>query len=90
MFYVSILDTLQETIETLKSLNTVLEDIESVFIVVSSHGYERANSSDLSVRCQDGQLISLYDIIGYFNNINMPALIGVPKVFIFQMCRSVT
>ncbi|KAJ8723026.1 hypothetical protein PYW07_004206 [Mythimna separata] len=79
--------TKSETIATLKQLNDVLVDIESVFTVVSSHGYERAHSSDLDVRCKDGQLISLYEIMDYFNNRNMPALIGVPKVFIFQMCR---
>lgn len=58
-----------------------------MFIVVSSHGYERPHSSDTDVRCKDGQLISLYDIMTYFDNRNMPALIGIPKVFIFQMCR---
>nr|AFX60235.1 caspase-5 [Spodoptera exigua] len=79
--------TKTETMETLKSLNNVLVNIESVFIVVSSHGYERPHSSDTDVRCKDGQLSSLYDIMTYFNNRNMPALIGVPKVFIFQMCR---
>nr|AFJ04535.1 caspase 5 [Spodoptera litura] len=79
--------TKAETMETLKSLNNVLVNIESVFIVVASHGYERPHSSDTDVRCKDGQLISLYDFMTYFNNRNMPALIGVPKVFIFQMCR---
>ncbi|XP_035436391.1 caspase Dronc isoform X1 [Spodoptera frugiperda] len=79
--------TKTETTETLKSLNNVLVDYETVFIVVSSHGYERPHSSDTDVRCKDGQLISLYDIMTYFDNRNMPALIGIPKVFIFQMCR---
>lgn len=76
--------TKTETTETLKSLNNVLVDYETVFIVVSSHGYERPHSSDTDVRCKDGQLISLYDIMTYFDNRNMPALIGIPKVFIFQ------
>uniref|UniRef100_A0A2A4IVH1 Caspase family p20 domain-containing protein n=1 Tax=Heliothis virescens TaxID=7102 RepID=A0A2A4IVH1_HELVI len=79
--------TMAETMETLKSLDAVLVDIESVFVVVSSHGYERAHSSDTDVRCKDGKLLRLMDIIDYFNNRNLPALIGVPKVFIFQMCR---
>lgn len=67
----------------------MLVDIESVFVVVSSHGYERPHLSDTDFRCTDGLLISLYEVVEYFNNHNMPALIGVPKVFIFQMCRSV-
>nr|XP_021194873.2 caspase Dronc [Helicoverpa armigera] len=79
--------TMAETTETLRSLDAVLVDIESVFVVVSSHGYERAHSSDTDVRCKDGKLMRLMDIIDYFNNRNLPALIGVPKVFIFQMCR---
>ncbi|XP_026742588.1 caspase Dronc [Trichoplusia ni] len=79
--------TKQQTLDTLKSLNDVLEGVESVFIVVSSHGYKRAHTSDTDVRCKDGKLISLYDIMTYFNNTEMPGLVGVPKVFIFQMCR---
>lgn len=73
----------------MKSLKNVLVGVESVFIVVSSHGYERAHTSDTELRCKDGKLLSLYDLMTYFDNTNMPGLIGVPKVFIFQMCRSV-
>lgn len=79
--------TLEETIMTLESLKEVLVDTESVFIVVSSHGYERSRTSDTDVRCSDGGLISLYRIIEYFNNKNLPRLAHVPKVFIFQICR---
>lgn len=79
--------TLEETKDTLKQLKDVLVNVESVFIVVSSHGYERSDTSDTDIRCSDGQLISLYQVIEYFSNKNLPDLIDIPKVFIFQICR---
>ncbi|XP_050665338.1 uncharacterized protein LOC126965661 isoform X2 [Leptidea sinapis] len=78
--------TREETVETLKSLKEVVVGAECVFIVVSSHGYERQYSSDTDIRCNDGRLITIYEIIEYFNNKNFPDLHGVPKVFIFQLC----
>nr|XP_026501424.1 caspase Dronc [Vanessa tameamea] len=79
--------TKSQTLETLKGLKEVVVGAECVFIVVSSHGYERPRSSDNDIRCKDGGLIAIRDIIDYFNNKNFPALQGVPKVFIFQLCR---
>ncbi|CAH3879511.1 caspase Dronc isoform X3 [Pieris brassicae] len=79
--------TRDETVTTLESLKKVIVGVECVFIVVSSHGYERKYSSDTDIRCKDGQLITIYEIIDYFNNKNFPALHGIPKVFIFQLCR---
>lgn len=79
----------QETEKTLNSLDKVLVDCESVFCVVSSHGYERARSSDTDVRCSDGGLLALRDLIAYFSNQRLPGLQHVPKVFIFQNCRFV-
>lgn len=71
-------------------LKEVLVDCESVFVVISSHGYERAHSSDTDVRCSDGGLLSLRHIISYFSNQCLPLLAHVPKVFIFQTCRYYT
>ncbi|CAF4843095.1 unnamed protein product [Pieris macdunnoughi] len=79
--------TRDETVTTLENLKKVIVGVECVFIVVSSHGYERKYSSDTDIRCKDGQLITIYEIIDYFNNKNFPALHGIPKVFIFQLCR---
>ncbi|KPJ12221.1 Caspase Nc [Papilio machaon] len=80
--------TKQETETTLKRLEEVLVGTECVFIVVSSHGYERApRSADTDIRCSDGHLLSFLDIVERFNNANLPALRGVPKVFISQLCR---
>ncbi|KAJ0180219.1 hypothetical protein K1T71_003623 [Dendrolimus kikuchii] len=79
--------TLEETKDTLKQLKQVLVNVESVFIVVSSHGYERSDTSDTDIRCSDGRLISLYQVIDYFSNRNLPNITDVPKVFIFQICR---
>ncbi|CAK1582377.1 unnamed protein product [Parnassius mnemosyne] len=80
--------TKPETEGTLKRLGEVLVGTECVFIVVSSHGYERApRSSDTDIRCSDGNLISFLDIVDRFSNANFPALRGVPKVFISQLCR---
>ncbi|XP_073944534.1 caspase Dronc-like isoform X2 [Choristoneura fumiferana] len=77
--------TKQETLTHMQHLP--LEGVESVFIVVSSHGYERAGSWETDIRCSDGGLLSTLDVVDRFNNTNCPALIGIPKVFIFQMCR---
>ncbi|XP_072943375.1 caspase Dronc-like isoform X2 [Epargyreus clarus] len=80
--------TQQATLDTLKSLRQV-EDVhaaECVFVVVSSHGHERAGLSDVDVCCYDGR-VSVYDFIDFFNNTNFPELQGKPKVFIFQICR---
>ncbi|RVE42113.1 hypothetical protein evm_013225 [Chilo suppressalis] len=79
--------TKDKTKETLKLLNQVLAGAECVFIVVSSHGYSRDNVSDVDFRCHDGKLMSIYEFLEYFNNEQLPALIGIPKVFIFQLCR---
>ncbi|XP_068629599.1 caspase Dronc [Battus philenor] len=80
--------TKEETETTLQRLEEVLVGTECVFIVVSSHGYEHApRSSDTDIRCSDGKLISFLDIIERFSNTNLPALRGVPKVFISQLCR---
>nr|BAL60586.1 Nedd2-like caspase [Lymantria dispar] len=77
----------EQTVDTLTVLRDVLVDVESVFIVVSSHGYERRGTADMDIRCSDGKLITFYKIMSYFNNNTMPKLIGIPKVFIFQTCR---
>ncbi|XP_038215445.1 caspase Dronc isoform X2 [Zerene cesonia] len=79
--------TLDETLKTLKYLKEVIVNVECVFIVVSSHGYERPATSDTDIRCSDGCLISSHEIIEHFSNKNFPALHGIPKVFIFQLCR---
>ncbi|KAL4704510.1 hypothetical protein ACJJTC_007629 [Scirpophaga incertulas] len=79
--------TEEKTVATLQSLNEVLSGTECVFIVVSSHGYPRPGSSDVDFRLHHGELMSVYKFLEYFNNENLPDLIGVPKVFIFQICR---
>ncbi|XP_028158305.1 caspase Dronc [Ostrinia furnacalis] len=81
--------TKKETVEVLESLktNSVIVEAGCVFVVVSSHGYARAHSSDNDFRCHDGTLMSTKDFLQYFNNLHLPALEGVPKVFIFQICR---
>ncbi|XP_013182333.1 PREDICTED: caspase Nc [Papilio xuthus] len=61
--------TKQETETTLKRLEEVLVGTECVFIVVSSHGYERApRSAETDIRCSDGHLLSFLDIVERFNN----------------------
>nr|AHH02584.1 caspase-5 [Plutella xylostella] len=82
------------TEDTLRNLK-VIKDLEKgstecVFILVSSHGYERTRTSDTDIRCSDGGLISILSIIEQFNNKNFPSLKDVPKVFIFQSCRGST
>ncbi|CAB3234798.1 unnamed protein product [Arctia plantaginis] len=79
--------TKEQTLNTLSSLEVVLEKAECVFLVVSSHGYERYGTSDIDIRCSDGQLISFLEIMTYFSNKSLPKLIGIPKVLIFQTCR---
>ncbi|XP_060810903.1 caspase Dronc [Amyelois transitella] len=77
----------EETMDSLRNLPSTLEGAKCVFVVVSSHGYDRHGSSDNDFRCSDGRLISLYDFIEHFSNKALPQLKGVPKVFIFQTCR---
>ncbi|CAH2226418.1 jg26693, partial [Pararge aegeria aegeria] len=79
--------TRSETLDTLKFLKRVIVDTECVFVVVSSHGYELTGSSDNDIRCHDGKLIRISEIVDHFNNKNFPALRDIPKVFIFQLCR---
>lgn len=68
----------------------MLAGYECVFLVVSSHGHERRYSSDTDIRCSDGKFISLYAIVDYFNNRKLPNFTDLPKVFIFQACRSLS
>ncbi|XP_053625595.1 caspase-6-like isoform X2 [Plodia interpunctella] len=77
----------EETMASLRELRSTLAGATCVFVVVSSHGYDRLGSSDNYFRCRDGQLISLYEFIEHFSNKALPKLRGVPKVFIFQTCR---
>ncbi|XP_045785571.1 caspase Dronc [Maniola jurtina] len=79
--------TRSQTLDTIKFLKEAIVDTECVFIVVSSHGYELTGSSDNDIRCHDGLLIRISEIVEHFNNKNCPALRDIPKVFIFQLCR---
>lgn len=81
--------TKQEMENTLANLNEMLslEEMECVFVVVSSHGYENRTVHDTDIRCSDGGLVSSRAIIEHFNNQLCPLLRGKPKVFIFQTCR---
>ncbi|XP_063821428.1 caspase Dronc [Ostrinia nubilalis] len=66
--------TKKETVEVLESLktNSVIVEAGCVFVVVSSHGYARAHSSDNDFRCHDGTLMSTKDFLQYFNNLHLP------------------
>ncbi|KAJ2952423.1 hypothetical protein O0L34_g6727 [Tuta absoluta] len=81
--------SLKDTKQTLEELKYGIcgEGPESVFVVFSSHGHARSGTGDTDIRCSDGHLISYFEIIDYFNNERFPALQGIPKVFIFQICR---
>ncbi|OWR55428.1 caspase Nc [Danaus plexippus plexippus] len=79
--------TESETWNTLHSLKEVVAGVDCVFIVVSSHGYPSSHGSDIDIRCHDGRFISVFEIVNHFNNERFPALRGIPKVFIFQLCR---
>lgn len=80
--------TRQEFENTIKQPIAQLDtEVECVFVIVSSHGYENTRMNDTDIRCSDGKLISCRQIIEFFNNNNCPRLNGKPKVFIFQTCR---
>ncbi|KAI5634494.1 caspase domain-containing protein [Phthorimaea operculella] len=81
--------SLEDTKKTLEGLKNGIcgEGPECVFVVFSSHGHARSGTGDTDIRCSDGHLISYFEIIDYFNNERFPALQGIPKVFIFQICR---
>lgn len=79
--------TKQETLDTLKLMETTLEGCECVFIVVSSHGYARLSGAEYDIRCSDGRLVTDLEILAYFSNTSLPKLRDKPKVIIFQTCR---
>ena len=56
---------------------------EMCIVVVLSHGREGA------VISRDGGGVSVASIIDKFNSQSCQALIGKPKLFIFQACRQV-
>lgn len=66
--------------------NPQLIGIDSVFVTIMSHGYNR-NVAETSVVSSDGLLLSTNWIIEQFNNENCYALQHKPKVFLFQACR---
>ncbi|GBP56820.1 Caspase Dronc [Eumeta japonica] len=78
-----------EMLHTITALDQMdaLVNVDCVFVVVSSHGYERRATSDTDIRCSDGGLVSSYAIIERFNNHRCPKLKNIPKIFIFQICR---
>ncbi|KAL4704519.1 hypothetical protein ACJJTC_007638 [Scirpophaga incertulas] len=70
----------------LNGLSDVVKGAKCLVTVLCSHGYP-LQGSDVVIRLSQGELMSVYEILEHFNNHNLPELIDVPKVFVFQFCR---
>ena len=66
--------------------NRQLKKVDSMFVTIMSHGYNR-NVTETSVVSSDGLMLSTNWIIEQFNNDNCHVLRNKPKVFLFQACR---
>ena len=52
-----------------------------------SHGKGGSQNEGTLIYTSDGKFIASEEVISYFNNRGCPALIGKPKIFLFQFCR---
>lgn len=72
-------------------------EVDSCFVIFSCHGFGTskewdaeiaASNYDPSNRPPSNERIYCSEIVDYFSSTNCPHLIGKPKVFFFQMCRT--
>ncbi|KAG7167939.1 caspase-2-like [Homarus americanus] len=76
--------TKYETIQALREFKSLpeLSQVDSCVVIVMSHGHDHK-----SFYTSDNQYLTVNDVVEVFNNKSCPALIGKPKIFIFQYCR---
>ncbi|XP_047487957.1 uncharacterized protein LOC125038516 isoform X2 [Penaeus chinensis] len=75
--------TKEQTLTALQQFNKeeIHSNVDSLVVVFMSHGVGDA------MLTSDEELIQDAEVIEFFDHINCPALIGKPKLFIFQHCR---
>jgi len=76
---------IQETRKAIRDFrkNKILEEVDSCFIIIMSHGKE----GGFFTADTHYEFMHEKDVTEQFNNSSCPALIGKPKVFIYQYCR---
>lgn len=75
--------TRKQTLAALQQFNRekIHSNVDSLVVVFMSHGV-----GDM-MHASDEEFIRDEEVIEFFDSINCPALIGKPKLFIFQHCR---
>lgn len=82
--------SLSETMRIIRELidnGEELKEMDCIVVAVMSHGKSGPAKENTLIVTSDLQYISTSWIIDQFDHDNCKALIGKPKIFIFQMCR---
>lgn len=72
---------------TNKKSNPYLHKTDCIVVSIMSHGEEGDTQESSQIITADARKIQVSWILEQFNNVNCPALINKPKIFIFQICR---
>ncbi|XP_008551525.2 caspase-7 [Microplitis demolitor] len=67
---------------------SLLNKVDSLFVVISAHGGSSNDENNNSVIEFTDGLIPCSEIINYFSVENCPTMAGKPKLFFFQTCRA--
>ncbi|XP_076645401.1 death regulator Nedd2-like caspase [Halictus rubicundus] len=90
--------TKQQFVEKVRefSQHKHLRNVDSCFVIVSSHGNVNSQYEVTEIECvdnnpesvlQNDKTVLCKDILDYFTAEACPHLAGKPKIFIFQLCR---
>ncbi|XP_071547584.1 uncharacterized protein [Panulirus ornatus] len=76
--------TKEETVQALQRFrdDEIHKRVDSLVVIFMSHGCDKDTFCTT-----DGKTMSYEEVCSMFNNVNCPALLGKPKLFIFQFCR---
>ncbi|CAL4169370.1 unnamed protein product, partial [Meganyctiphanes norvegica] len=76
--------TRNETVKALYAFtrDPELQEVDSCIVIIMSHGCDGR-----SFYTSDNHYLPINDVLEKFNNSQCPALMGKPKIFIFQFCR---
>lgn len=71
-----------------------LSNVDSCFVIISSHGTEDEEHHTTEILGvdsgrEDSEKVLCTDILAYFNVEACPQMANKPKIFIFQLCRYV-
>ncbi|XP_057332315.1 caspase b-like [Microplitis mediator] len=69
------------------SKHSLLDKVDSLFVVISGHGGSSNDENNNSVIELADDQVTCSEVINYFSAENCPSMAGKPKLFIFQACR---